>query len=50
MAIAMGGGFDNVQPGIDYFKKLAEQGRIHPSEGQVSEMVSGEVEWLWRKI
>ncbi|UWP60503.1 ABC transporter substrate-binding protein [Ruminococcus gauvreauii] len=43
-AIAMGGGFDNVQPGIDYFKKLAEQGRIHPSEGQVSEMVSGEVE------
>ena len=43
-AIAMGGGFDDVQPGIDYFKKLAEQGRIHPSDGQVSEMVNGEIE------
>ncbi len=42
-AIAMGGGYDNVQPGIDYFKELAKQGRIHPSDGQVSEMVSGEV-------
>lgn len=43
-AIAMGGDFDNVQPGIDYFKELAKQGRIHPSEGQLAEMVSGEVE------
>lgn len=43
-AIAMGGGFDNVQPGIDYFKQLAEEGRIHPSDGQVAEMVNGEVE------
>ena len=32
-----------MQPGIDYFKELAKQGRIHPSDGQVSEMVSGEV-------
>jgi len=27
-AVAMGGGPDNIQPGIDFFKKLAQEGRL----------------------
>ncbi|MGJ4850987.1 extracellular solute-binding protein [Bacillota bacterium Meth-B3] len=42
-AIAMGGGFDNVQPGIDYFVELAKAGRITPLDGQMADMESGEV-------
>lgn len=45
-AIAMGGGFDNVQPGIEYFKELARQGRIDPGDGNKTRLMAGEVECL----
>ena len=45
-AIANGGGFDNVQPGIDYFKELAKQGRLDPSDGNKSLLKAGEVQCL----
>lgn len=45
-AIANGGGFENVQPGIDYFKELARQGRIDPGEGNKSRLKAGEVQCL----
>lgn len=42
-AIANGGSLDNVQPGIDFYKKLAEQGRIDPGENNYSRIANGEV-------
>lgn len=45
-AIAMGGGIDNVQPGIDFFKELAEEGRIDPGDGNRTRLMAGEVECL----
>lgn len=45
-AIANGGGFDNVQPGIDYFKKLVEQGRLDPGDGNKTRLKAGEVQCL----
>ena len=42
-AIANGGSLDNVQPGIDFFKKLAEEGRIDPGDTNYARVVSGEI-------
>lgn len=42
-AIAMGGGLDNVQPGIDYFKKLAEEGRLDPGDTNRERLANGEI-------
>ncbi|WP_455582394.1 extracellular solute-binding protein [Dysosmobacter sp.] len=43
-ALAMGGSFDNVQPGIDYFKKLAEQGRLDPGDITKDRLKTGEIQ------
>ena len=45
-AIAMGGGFDNVQPGIDFFKKLVQAGRLDPGDGNKTRLMAGEVQCL----
>lgn len=42
-AIANGGGLDNVQPGIDYFKELAKAGRLDTGDSLVARMASGEM-------
>ena len=42
-AIAMGGGLDNVQPGIDFFKELAQQGRIDPGNLSSDRLATGEI-------
>ena len=48
-AIANGGSESNIQPGLDYFKKLAEQGRIDKGEFSISRLEKGEIEvaLLW---
>lgn len=48
-AIAYGGGEDNLQPGYDYFRKLAEQGRIDKGEGSIARLEKGEIAcmFLW---
>lgn len=45
-AIANGGSIDNVQPGIDYFQKLAKQGRIDPGETTQDKLAVGEIQVL----
>ena len=42
-AIANGGSLENVQPGIDFYKKLAEQGRIDLGDNSYSRFASGEI-------
>ena len=42
-AMAMGGDESNVQPGIDFFKKLAEQKRISNVEMSVANIEKGEI-------
>lgn len=42
-AIANGGSIDNVQPGIDYFKKLAEAGRLDTGDTTSARLASGEM-------
>lgn len=42
-AIANGGSLDNVQPGIDFFKELAEQGRLDPADPVRDRVATGEV-------
>lgn len=42
-AYAMGGDMNNVQPGIDYFKKLAEEGRLDPGDTTSARMENGEM-------
>lgn len=42
-AIANGGSEDNIQPGIDYFKKLAEQGRLDKGELSLARLEKGEI-------
>ena len=42
-AIAMGGGFDNVQPGIDYFVELAKAGRLDPGDVTRDRLRVGEI-------
>ena len=42
-AIANGGSMDNVQPGIDYFKELAEAGRLDTGDTTSARLASGEM-------
>ncbi|MBW7453633.1 ABC transporter substrate-binding protein [Paenibacillus sepulcri] len=42
-AIAMGGDEKNIQPGIDFFKKLAEQNRISSADVTTANMEKGEI-------
>ena len=48
-ALAYGGSESNIQPGLDYFKKLAETGRIDKGEFSLSRLEKGEIEvaFLW---
>ncbi len=48
-SIAHGGGEDNLQPGLDYFKQLAEQGRIDKGEASMARLEKGEIAcmFLW---
>ena len=41
-ALANGGSFDNIQPGIDYFKKLHQAGNFVPVTGGPSTVQSGQ--------
>lgn len=43
-AYAMGGDLDNLQLGIDYFVKLAEEGRLDPGDTTYARMANGEME------
>lgn len=42
-AIALGGSETNIQPGIDFFKQLAEQGRLDKGELSLTRLEKGEV-------
>ena len=42
-AIANGGSESNLQPGFDFFRKLAEQGRIDKGEPNVARLEKGEI-------
>lgn len=42
-AIANGGSESNITPGLEFFKKLAEQGRIDKGEPNVSRLEKGEI-------
>lgn len=42
-AIANGGSIDNVQPGIDFFKDLAEAGRLDTGDTTSARLASGEM-------
>jgi ABC-type Fe3+ transport system, periplasmic component len=42
-AIANGGSESNIKPGLDFFKKLAEQGRLDKGELSLSRLEKGEV-------
>lgn len=48
-AIANGGSESDIQPGLDFFKKLAEQGRIYKGELSLASIEKGEVgvAFLW---
>lgn len=48
-AIAMGGDEENIQPGLDFFKKIAEQGRLDLGEFSMARIEKGEVgvAFLW---
>ena len=48
-AIAMGGDESNVQPGLDYFRQIAEQGRLDLGEFSMARIEKGEVgvAFLW---
>jgi putative spermidine/putrescine transport system substrate-binding protein len=41
-ALAGGGAFDNIQPGVDYFKKLKDAGNFKPVKGSAATVQSGE--------
>lgn len=43
-AYAMGGDEGNIQPGLDFFRKLAEQGRLDKGEFNFSRFEKGEIE------
>ena len=43
-AIAFGGSESNIQPGLDFFKKLAEQGRLVMGDTSVARLEKGEIE------
>ena len=42
-AYAMGGDQKNIQPGLDFFRKLAEQGRLDKGEFTLSRIEKGEI-------
>lgn len=48
-AVALGGSESNIQPGIDFFKQLAEQGRLDKGEMSMARIEKGEiaVAFLW---
>lgn len=48
-AIANGGSESDIQPGLDYFKKLAQQGRLDKGELTIARLQKGEiaVAFLW---
>lgn len=48
-AIAMGGDEGNIQPGLDFFKQIAEQGRLDLGEFNMARIEKGEVgvAFLW---
>ena len=48
-AIAFGGDEGNIQPGLDFFRKLAEQGRLDLGENSLARIEKGEigVAFLW---
>ncbi len=48
-AIAYGGDESNLEPGLKYFRKLAEQGRIDKGEGSLARLEKGEIAcmFLW---
>lgn len=43
-ALANGGGLDDVQPGIDYFKELAAAGRLDPGDLTQDRLATGEIQ------
>lgn len=43
-AIANGGDENNIQPGLDFFAKLAEQGRLDMGDNSLGRLESGEIE------
>lgn len=42
-AYAMGGSIDNIQPGLDFWKKLADEGRIDKGDTSTARIESGEI-------
>jgi putative spermidine/putrescine transport system substrate-binding protein len=42
-ALAMGGSESNIQPGLDFFKKLAEAGRLDMGELSLARLEKGEI-------
>ncbi|RLL46729.1 extracellular solute-binding protein [Oceanobacillus piezotolerans] len=43
-AIANGGDETNIQPGIDYFRQIAEQGRMTSAEANIANLEKGEID------
>lgn len=43
-AYALGGGIDNMQPGYDFLKQLAESGRLDVSDASLARIESGEID------
>ena len=48
-AVAFGGDETNLKPGLDFFKKLAEEGRLKTSDASLANLEAGEVQvgLLW---
>ncbi len=46
-AIAHGGDEANLEPGFDYFRKIAEQGRLDKGEGSLARLEKGEIACLF---
>jgi putative spermidine/putrescine transport system substrate-binding protein len=47
-ALANGGSFDNIQPGLEYFKKLNDAGNFVPAAGKQMTVAKGETPVLFR--
>ena len=43
-AIAFGGSESNIQPGLDFFKQLAQEGRLDMGDASVARLEKGEIE------
>ena len=50
-ALANGGGFDNIQPGVDFFKKLKDNGNLALKDVNENSVLSGEtpivIDWTY---